>query len=336
MNSRIDNILFLFLFLILPEIAFSHEVDSIDRLIVSGVDAAQKQEYQKADSIFSLLPENHPSFYLFKVIAFQARMTEEHDFSASETMYGLCDSTIATAGRMKRNEVLSLFYKGYGYGAMASYEEKIKSWTSSFYHGLKGYNYLRDCLKKDSSFYDAYTGIGFYYYWKGRVTRFLNWIPFVNDDREKGLQYLEIATAKGRYFSHVARYSLIWAYYAEKNYEKSLELTEEFLKQYPRNTIFFRTKADLIFKMEKWNEAARTYEDLLLILSQKPTRNGLEEIQCHYKRAISLKLAGERDISIIEFEWVVKTEKSKWLSEKFKPEIKQSKEELEYLRKLTP
>ena len=308
----------------------------IDNLIEQGIDFAQRQEYNRADSCFDLIPRNHPGAYLFKSIALQALMGEEHDYRAGEPTLSYCRRTIELADAMIKKNPSSAegyFYRGMGYGTLGTYQARVREWFSSFRSGSKGIDDLKKCVALDSLYYDAYTGLGVYHYWKSKITRYLSWLPFVSDDRPRGKHELSVATERARFLNHPARYSMIWVYYEEKNYAAALQLCEGFLKQYPENTTFLRSKADVMFRMDDQAGTIAAYRLLLDVLADRPTANKIEEIECHYKLALSLERTGAAGDALAEYQTVLATAVPEWAQSEAGPYRSKAEERISSISK---
>lgn len=59
---------------------------------------------------------------------------------------------------------------------------------------------FRKAIQQDSTFWEAYFGLGSYHYWKSVATKFINWLPFIGDHRQKGIQQLLVASEKAVFF----------------------------------------------------------------------------------------------------------------------------------------
>ncbi|HEX9251887.1 MAG TPA: hypothetical protein VF870_06570, partial [Ignavibacteriaceae bacterium] len=88
-----------------------------------------------------------------------------------------------------------------------------------------------------------------YKFWKSKKTEFINWLPFVDDEKELGIKYLQSAVKYSGYNSHLAIHSLIWIYIEQKEFLKAIEVAELALKGHPQSRIF------------KWG-LARSYENI--------------------------------------------------------------------------
>jgi tetratricopeptide (TPR) repeat protein len=90
----------------------------------------------------------------------------------------------------------------------------------------------------DKEFYEAFVAIGSYKYWKSNQTEFLNWLPFVDDEKELGIKYLQKAVEYSGYSSHLAINSLAWIYIEQKDFSSAIKLADSALKEHPNSRIY--------------------------------------------------------------------------------------------------
>ena len=57
--------------------------------------------------------------------------------------------------------------------------------------------YLEKTLKLDSTYSDAYLGLGAYHYYKTVKSKAFLWLPFVVDRREQGIEELNLCVNSG-------------------------------------------------------------------------------------------------------------------------------------------
>ena len=167
----------------------------IHPLVVSGIDCILKQEYNRADSIFNVVSNRYPDNpvgYLYRAAVMQAYNI---DFDVP-IEHGKFDSLLL--GGRNTAEKISLPWSAYSLGMADGYDayERVENgdWFGGVRKGMSSASKFEEIIEKDSSFYDAYVGIGTYYYWRSRKTEFLHWLPFVKDDRALGIRLLIIGS----------------------------------------------------------------------------------------------------------------------------------------------
>src|SRR5262249_23600119 len=138
-------------------------------------------------------------------------------------------------------------------------------------------------LEIDPTFDDARMSVGMFNYVVGVIPGFVRFLLLPlgirSAGKELGIQQLETAAAKGKNASTDARMILIVVYNRERRYEDALQIITELHMRYPRNFIFEMAKASTYGKMKRWDDAVRTYEEILGKVQGK--RDGYERLAAH-------------------------------------------------------
>ena len=126
-------------------------------------------------------------------------------------------------------------------------------------HEVKGAVQTRSAAKmfEESSELEAQAFYAVYAYF---VDNSLGWLPFKSDNREAYLKTLGEASLKSKRFWPLFLTPLIWIYYDRKDFQKGLELAELGLKKAPNHPIMFQIKADMLYRLNRYDEAAAAYE----------------------------------------------------------------------------
>lgn len=142
-------------------------------------------------------------------------------------------------------DVLRAFELGYAQSALGS--------------SLKGALGTRSAAKKfeDSEDKDAQAFYAIYAYY---VDDGLSFLPFVSDDREAYLKILEERSANSELFWALFATPLAWMYYDKQEYGKALKVVERAISKAPANPVFWQMKADMLYKLKAYAEAAKIYE----------------------------------------------------------------------------
>lgn len=294
------NIYFLFSFLFISAAIPQDYPDvKVHSLLKAGIDETIRQNYAKADSIFSYIDKNYPHLPLGKI--YQAANMLAKNFDYGEEFNSEYITGYLEAARKQSTEILehddkniwSRYFMALSKGYYSYFEALNGSLILSFTDGLSSIIFFEQCLEQSPDFYEAYTALGTYKYWKSAKLEFLNWLPFVEDEREEGIKYLEKAVRSSSYNKYLAANSLIWIYIDQHKYKDAVNISLELLKKYP-DTRFF-----------KWG-LARAYENLdsrksidvyynILNSYRDAAQNGYNEILLKHKIAQQFAKVGERD-----------------------------------------
>ncbi len=179
-------------------------------------------------------------------------------------------------------DVQALYAKGIAYGTLGSFEGTIKrSYVAAYSKAKMAHDLHQEVLKLDPTHDDAQLAIGAYDYVIGvipGVVRFLL-APFGvrGAGKEVGIQELEKAAANGKTVSTDAKMILTVVYTREKEYEQAVQLFEEIHARYPRNFLMELGKASVYGRMQRWDDAARIYEQILAKIQAK--QDGYERLR---------------------------------------------------------
>ena len=126
-------------------------------------------------------------------------------------------------------------------------------------HAIKGALQTRSAAKmfKESPDLEAKAFYAVYAYF---IDNSLVWLPFKSDNRDTYLQMLDEASLKSKRFWPLFLTPLIWIYFDREDYQKGLELAELGLKKAPNHPIMFQIKADMLYRLKRYDEAAAAYE----------------------------------------------------------------------------
>jgi hypothetical protein len=227
----------------------------VHNYVKTGIKKIIEQDYTSAVSTFTKLKNEYPANPLGKIYLAATYIARAYDYGEpfdEEKIESLLTDSYIQAKALLDKDSKNIWYNYFvalseGYSA---YFAAIKgNYFSAMSSGLSSVDYFEDCVEQKHDFYEAYIAIGTYRYWKSRKTEFLNWLPFVSDDREEGISLLEHSVKHTSYNSHLAINSLIWIYIDQKKSVKAVNLAEFALKENPGCRIF------------KWC-LGRAYEDV--------------------------------------------------------------------------
>ncbi|MCX7983644.1 MAG: hypothetical protein N3A63_01925 [Bacteroidetes bacterium] len=253
----------------------------LDRLVKEGIHLILLQQYHEALNHFKkvthLAPE-HPYGYLYQVATLQA-MAIDLETPIDEHLF---DSLLVRAQQLAERypQPWQEFFCGLVDGYRAYYAADQGRWLQAVRYGSSSAQYFEKVLQADSTFYEAYVGVGTYYFWKSEKTQFLTWLPFISDDRMKGIQMLTIASERAEYNRFSAMSSLITIYLELKEYSKAETWARRALQQYPRNRVFLWGLATAYDRAGKLEEAVQWYSTLLQEILSSQQAHPYNEIVC--------------------------------------------------------
>lgn len=130
---------------------------------------------------------------------------------------------------------------------------------TSLGHSFKGALGTRRAAKKfeNSEDPDAQAIYAIYAYY---VEDGFSFLPFVSDDRDAYLKLLNAQSEKSELFWALFATPLVWMHYDREEFDKALKVVERSLVKAPGNPVFLQMKADMLYKLRRFEEAAKIYE----------------------------------------------------------------------------
>jgi len=278
-------------------------------LILEGQALTFNEKYEEAREKFQSLIGNEPESpagYFYLAMVYQARMKDlESDLYEKEFLHNLNKVIQLTKPKEEKKtaDKWELLFLGNSYGSLGYYQVKRGGWFSGFKSAKKAKGALEKTVKQDSLFYEAYFGLGSYNYWKSVATKFINWLPFIGDHRQKGIRQLLLASEKAVFFQEPAKLGLMWIYYREKRYPEALELALTLQEKYPESKVPLWAKAFIYYEKYDWKSCLAALDELeeKLLRTQRDNYYNLIEVNflkanCHYNlghKKICLKICEE-------------------------------------------
>lgn len=261
-----------------------------DSLIQTGIEFSIQHDYEKAESVFQQLIEdypNHPVGYFFMAATIQTKMMDYESDRWSQDFFKYIHLAIEYAEKDKFNkredEIRAMFYHGSALCYLAFYEGRNGDYLKALRHGLSGISIIKKVIKINPEFRDAYFGIGSYKYWRSQKTKFLNWLPFVSDDREEGIDMVRQAIEKGKYTRYAAMNELIWILLDWGNADEAYSWALRGLEKFPQSRFFLWGAAKSAVALEDYTNAVIHFQELLQSIINAPFNNYYNEYLCRVK-----------------------------------------------------
>lgn len=251
------------------------------------IDHTVLQQYEKAFALSEQLQKEYPqnpAGYFLHAAALQAAMMDYEDYhlmgrfnELTRRVEEICEKDIKASS----NNAWPYFFLGAACGYEAVYCGRQKDYGRAFKYGWRSIRYLQRALALDPKNYDIYLGIGTYKYYKSKYSKFLNFLPFVEDEREEGIQMIRMSIEKGKFSRAAAMNTLIWIYIGEERFEEAEKLVEMATQEYPGSRFFFWGKAAVAYKRERWSEAARAFQQIIDSYAAENRSSAYNELVCH-------------------------------------------------------
>ncbi|MGB9561553.1 MAG: tetratricopeptide repeat protein [bacterium] len=252
-----------------------------------GFQATMNEEFDLGKKIFERIIEEDPqdpAGYFFLGVMLEAEMMAKEDWALLDSLKKLF-KTSAELSKKDDNDPYALFIRGNSLGYLAILSIKDGDYIEALPYIRGTVGNLSKATKIKPDLYDAYIALGGYYYWKGKKLGFLNNILFLEDDREKGLKYLRLASEKATFSRDIAKHSLIFALIEEKEFDEAKRLCEYLMKKYPNSTLPLWDALAIAEAEENYPELVNITEKLLEKLRAEKNSNYYNIVEVLYKRA---------------------------------------------------
>lgn len=293
------KILILFLslsILIFPQV---HPDKRLDRIIKIGISEILQQNYREAEKIFQQLDDEINENPLGKIYLAATLITEGYDYNIPFDDIRI-NSLLNQAKKIAeiqlsndKNNLWNKYYLALAEGYTAYYKALNGNIIEALSSGLNAYNLFDQILQQDSTFKEALIAVGTYKYWRSEKLKFINWLPFIDDERDIGTKYLQNAIKNNSYNSHLASYSLIWIYIHKNEIKKAKNLAENFLKKYPNSRIYKMVLARIYEEIDLQMSISLYYQ-LLDAYKKLNLDNRVKIITLKHKIAIQYQKIGKK------------------------------------------
>lgn len=274
-------VLFFSLVFITKENSAKDSTKEINNLIISGLEQSYNFNWKEAERTFTKIINKYPNdprgFY-YKSIIYQWYFLGGEDKNDYENFMDLSDSVIEKASELLEknpNNVEILYLLGSAYTYRGIVFTKAENYLNAAWAVKKSESYLSSVIEIDSSFYDAYFGLGLYNFAVSQIPTAFNWalsLAGIEGSKAAGINYLKIAARKGNFAKVEAQYYLSQIFSEVlSDYNKASYYLENLVKKYPQNIIFRYSYASLEIKKKNLNSAKKNLN--LILHSTAPKFN---------------------------------------------------------------
>ncbi len=251
-----------------------------DSLITNGINSIILQNYDKAENYFNeldSLDKVNPLGKIYLAVVSISKSFDRGDEYKWDYISNLLEEAKNIAEenyKQKPKSILRLYTLALAEGYYAYVKGLASNWLSALSNGYDAIKNFEKCVILDSTFYEAYTAIGTFKYWKSKKGSFL---PMVSDERNLGVKYLKLAIAKSRHSNYLAVNSLLWIYIDKKEYQKTINLANKILTKYPKSRLFKWALARA-YESVDMNKSIYVYKQILNDYESMKGLNGYQKI----------------------------------------------------------
>lgn len=261
----------------------------IDTLIDKAVDLFHEEFYFDALEICEEIIKDHPENpmgYLGAAVIYHGIMRNywinqyEHEF---DSLLTIAIKKGESAVKKNKRDAECYFMYGAALGFRGLHRIRKGQWLGAFLDGIKGYKNMKIAYKMNNKLYDAYYGLGLFYYWKSSKAKVLTFLRLMKDEREKGIKFIRIAIEKGRFAPLEGQFALIQIYYYEDRYDEALRECRILENKFSNDPIWLYLMAKILDKKEQWKESQAYFNKLVDKLNKSPYQKSMGFLtECHY------------------------------------------------------
>lgn len=303
-----------------------------------GIAQAFVDDYDGAKDIFEgFITEDSTDYagYLCLAGVYHAKMIDAEDYSDRDTFTVLIDKSIEFAEQALKDGGDTAWAEltiGNAHGYTAALEGKAGSWWTAVKQGMKAKNHWLESLRADSALADAYLGLGNYHYWKSAKTEFVNWLPFVKDRKEQGIEELHVASDSSLFSGTMAFNSLVWVYLDYGHPVAALAIAHQLEKTYPNSRMVLWALAFSSSRAGQYEQAVNYFGRIIAQIAQQQS-NYFNLIECRFHRAKIYELEGRYDSALIECDSILSYPVPEETRKRQKDKLKKTRELKEHLEK---
>ncbi len=262
------------------------ELNLDSTLALQVVHLITSQEYETALGLAdSLLNDGNHALqgWFIRATILNSRTTDFEDEIDDEALFEACDSVSAICGRLIAEgdkSTIVRFYMGSVSGYLSFKALKRNKIMKAVSYGRKMAGWYEEAMAFDSSFFDAYLGLGSYYYHSSDRAGVLRSLGLISDRREEGLRLIRICAERGTFSRLAARSNLAWLAISREEYDTAIRIAKQLLEEYPNRRAFLWCLGKAQKEMGNWSDAVETYETLLSSVRSENRNNHYNEVGC--------------------------------------------------------
>ncbi len=276
-----------------------------------------------------------PIYHLLCAAVAHAEMLDAEDFSRERVFFGHVDTSVDLLEKWEKenpDDAWGQFFLGTAHGYKSVLYAQKKSWLKSLVAGLKAKGKFKKAIEIDPALYDAYTGMGNYHYWS--TVKLGKYIPFLPNNRDKGILELKLAVDSSLFSSLPARAGLAWALIQEKEYKQAIEIGRRMEEETGggRNSLWILGGA--YWRTGNLNLAADYYSRLIDSFNATGNQNYYNLIFCGYRRGVCYFKMGRLKEAMRDFETILSYETSKKVKKRHKETFERTEDYLGKIEKI--
>jgi len=246
---------------------FANAQPNLDKKITKSLNLLYNFKFDKSHKIFQEIIEEdstNPAGYHFQSIAYLWYYLDNKNETHLNNFLSYSDSAINKSKEIITDESedpFPLYILGSTYSFRALAFARAEEYLNALWATKESYSYLNKALALDSSYADAYFGLGLFNFAVSQTPSVWKWaldLTGITGDRKKGMDYLTLAADKGKFSAVDAQFYLsqLRAEFLQ-DYKGAHFYLDKLVKKYPGNLLFQSTAASLLIKEKKLKKAGK-------------------------------------------------------------------------------
>jgi tetratricopeptide (TPR) repeat protein len=265
----------------------------VDHAIAQAILHRWAEAHAGLDSLCSQDPDD-PLPWLFKSSLYAFQMTESESFAQEENflacMVRVQENLASPAYTGSENQ--RDFIEGSTLAWRAYHAGRHERWFQALATGFKSAGILERLYARCPDFADLELAIGTFRFWKSaRVAQF-HWLPFLKDERETALIFVQSAYEEGEFNRWVAASNLCWMYLDLTWNQEAKSLALDGLRTFPHAQLFLFPLAEALLQLGEFEEADLVFSELITIVQAEVGHNQVNTFILLEKRSHCLQMMG--------------------------------------------
>ncbi len=246
---------------------FASAQPNLEKKITKGLNFLYNFKFDTSQKIFREIinaDSTNPAGYHFQSVAYLWYYLDNKNDTHLENFLSYSDSAINRSEEIiafESKDPFPFYILGAAYSYRALAFARAEEYLNALWATKESYLYLNKAVALDSSYADAYFGLGLFNFAVSQTPSVWKWaldLTGISGDRYKGMDYLTLAADKGKYSSVDAQFYLSQLN-AEflRDYAGAHYYLDKLVKTYPGNLLFKSTAASLLIKEKKLKKAEK-------------------------------------------------------------------------------
>lgn len=267
----------------------------LDSLLFRAIDCSYVEDFSCAESLITIVKKreiDHPAPYFLLSSLYEMMWVDLGENSYKDKIFIYADSAVDKGKKWIKNnpkDPWGYFFVGGSHTIKIFYYVVREDYFGTILLINPAIYYMEKAEDIDPGLADIYLGLGGWEYMKGHL-------PFMGEDKEKGLALIRKAISGARYVSLYSSLAYANICIKEEDYDDAISVLKPLLDSFPDSRTFTWPLLKTYYGKKDYEEALNTAERLIVISAD----NNFSNFEAHYYKAkILLELGMLKEASLI-------------------------------------